>query len=176
VLLVCDSWNGIASIEMYMARMEDIPEVKRLVELLQARRELLHLKALFLKGAAVELNAAHAIGLPWKDIWRALVEHGYQGSYQQFWRMALLLNGVTQSRSQGRKNLLPPVMGKEIQQPTVQVNDLSTESKGKPEWQIRREEQMARLDREAELNRQREARLQVKKVFIPSAFVGRGEE
>ena len=35
---------------------------------------------------------------------------------------------------------------------------------------------MARLDREAELNRQREARLQVKKVFIPSAFVGRDEE
>ena len=161
---------------MYMAVMEKIPEVKRLVELLQARRELLPLKALFLKGAAVELNAAHAIGLPWKDIWRVLVEHGYQGSYQQFWRMALLLNGVTPRRSQGRKNLPPPVEGKGIQQPTVQENGLSTESKGKPEWQIRREEQMARLDREAELNRQRETRLQVKKVFIPSTFVGRGEE
>ena len=176
VLLAYDSWNGIASIEMYMAIMENIPEVKRLVELLQARRELLPLKALFLKGAVVELNAAHGIGLRWKDIWRVLVEHGYQGSYQQFWRMALLLNGVTPRRSQGRKNLPPPVMGKEIQQPTVQVNGLSTVSNGKPEWQIRREEQMARLDREAELNRQREARLQVKKVFIPSAFVGRGEE
>jgi hypothetical protein len=161
---------------MYMAIMENIPEVKRLVELLQARRELLPLKALFLKGAAIELNAAHAIGLSWKDIWRVLVEHGYQGSYQQFWRMALLLNGMTPRRSQRRKNLQPPTVGKEIQQPTVQANGLSTESKGKPEWQIQREEQMARLDREAELNRQREARLQVKKVFIPSAFVGRDEE
>jgi hypothetical protein len=161
---------------MYMSDMEHIPEVKRLVEILQARRELLHLKALFLKNAAVELNAAHATGLPWKDIWRVLIEHGYQGSYQQFWRMALLLNGVTQRRSQRRKNLPPPVVGKEIQQPTVSESNPSTESKGKPEWQVRREEQMARLDREAELNRQREARLQVKKVFIPSAFVGRDEE
>jgi hypothetical protein len=161
---------------MYMSDMEHIPEVKQLVELLQARRELLPLKALFLKGAAVELNAAHAIGLPRKDIWRVFVEHGYQGSYQQFWRMALLLNGVTQRRSQRRKNLPPPAVGKEIQQPTVSESGLSIESKGKPEWQVRREEQMARLDREAELNRQREARLQVTKVFIPSAFVGRDEE
>jgi len=161
---------------MYMAIMENVPEVKRLVELLQARRELLPLKALFLKGAAVELNAAHAIGLPWKDIWRVLVDHGYQGSYQQFWRMAARLTGTSARKPQKAKNLPPSVEGKEIQQPTVQANGLSTESKGKPEWQIRREEQMARLDREAELNRQREARLQVKKVFIPSAFVGRGEE
>jgi hypothetical protein len=92
--------------------MEHISEIKRLVELLLARRELLHLKAHFLKGAAVELNAAHAIGLPWKDIWRVLVEHGYRGSYQQFWRMALLLNGVTPRRSQGRKNLPPLGRGK----------------------------------------------------------------
>jgi hypothetical protein len=49
---------------MYMTDMKHIPEVKRLLEVLQARRELLPLKALFLKGAAVELNAAHAIGLP----------------------------------------------------------------------------------------------------------------
>ncbi len=35
---------------------------------------------------------------------------------------------------------------------------------------------MVRLDREAELNRQREARLHVKKVFTPSVFVGRSEE
>jgi hypothetical protein len=35
---------------------------------------------------------------------------------------------------------------------------------------------MARLDREAELNRQREAQLQPKKVFKPSVFVGRSED
>jgi hypothetical protein len=161
---------------MYMAVMEKIPEVKRLVELLQARRELLPLKALFLKGATVELNAAHAIGLPWKDIWRVLVEHGYQGSYQQFWRMAVRLTGTSAHKPQKAKNLQPPPGGKEIQPPEVRESNLTTENSGKPEWQIQREEQMARLDREAELNRQREARLQVKKVFIPSAFVGRDEE
>ena len=176
VLLAYDSWNGIASIEMYMAIMENIPEVKRLVELLQARRELLPLKALFLKGAVVELNAAHGIGLRWKDIWRVLVEHGYQGSYQQFWRMAVRLTGASAHRPQKRKNLQPPPVGKEIQPPAVRESNLTTENQGKPEWQVRREEQMARLDREAELNREREARLQVKKVFIPSVFVGRGEE
>jgi hypothetical protein len=66
--------------------------------------------------------------------------------------------------------------GKEIQYPTVQASSLSTDNQGKPEWQIRREEAMARLDGEAELNRQREARLQVKKVFTPSVFVGRSED
>jgi len=35
---------------------------------------------------------------------------------------------------------------------------------------------MARLDREAELNRQREAQWQPKKVFKPSVFVGRSED
>jgi hypothetical protein len=161
---------------MYMSDMERIPEVKRLVEILQARRELLHLKALFLKGAAVELNAAHAIGLPWKDIWRVLVEHGYQGSYQQFWRMAVRLTGTSAHKPQKTKNLPPPAVGKEIEHQVAHQSSLSTENSVKPEWQIRREELMARLDREAELNRQREARLQVKKVFIPSAFVGRDEE
>jgi len=90
--------------------------------------------------------------------------------------MAVRLTGTLAYKPQKAKNLPPPVVGKEIQQPTVSESNPSTESKGKPEWQVRREEQMARLDREAELNRQREARLQVKKVFIPSAFVGRDEE
>ena len=134
------------------------------------------LKARALKGLAAELGAAYGIGLPWVEIWRALADCGYEGSYRQFWRMAVRLTDTSAHKPQKRKNLPPPVMGKEIQQPTAQTNGLSAESKGKPEWQIRREEQMARLDREAELNRQRETRLQVKKVFIPSTFVGRGEE
>jgi hypothetical protein len=164
---------------MYMAVMENIPEVKRLVELLQARRELLALKALFLKGAAVELNAAHAIGLPWKDIWRVLVDHGYQGSYQQFWRMALLLNGVTPRRSQGRKNLPTPPSGKRTMRDELRPEEQPEQinrNQEKPEWQRLREQEMARLDREAELNRQREARLQPVKIFKPSAFVGRSED
>ena len=51
-----------------------------------------------------------------------------------------------------------------------------TENKEKPEWQVQREEAMARLDREAELNRQRESRLKPTKVFKPSVFVGRSED
>jgi hypothetical protein len=90
--------------------------------------------------------------------------------------MAVRLTGTLAYKPQKAKNLPPPAVGKEIQQPMVQANGLSTESMGKPEWQIQREEQMARLDREAELNRQREARLQVKKVFTPSMFVGRSED
>lgn len=164
---------------MYMPNVEDIPEIKRLVELLQARRELLPLKALFLKGAAVELNAAHAIGLPWKDIWRVLVEHGYLGSYQQFWRMALVLNGVTPRRTHRRKNLPAPAggkaMGRSELRPEEQTEHINRNQE-KPEWQIQREELMARLDREAEQNRQREERLRPVKIFKPSPFVGRGEE
>ena len=164
---------------MYMPDIEHIVEVKRLVELLRARRELLPLKALFLKGAAVELNAARAVGLPWKDIWRVLVEHGYRGSYQQFWRMALVLNGVTPRRSQKRK-ILPAltggkVVGRSELRPDEQSEQVSTNEE-KPEWQIRREQETARLDREAELNRQREARFKPVKIFKPSAFVGRSED
>jgi len=137
---------------------------------------MMPLKARALKGLAAELGAAYGIGLPWVEIWRALAECGYEGSYRQFWRMAVRLTDTSAHKPQKSKDLLPPVVGKDIQQPTLQANGLSTESKGKPEWQLLREEQMTRLDREAELNRQREARLQVKKVFIPSAFVGRDEE
>ena len=161
---------------MRIALQNGIPELDTLLDRFRERRGLMPLKARALKGLAAELGAAYGIGLPWVEIWRALAECGYEGSYRQFWRMAVRLTGTSAHKPQERKNLPPPVVGKEIQHPTVQVNGLSTENNGKPEWQIRREEQMARLDREAELNRQREARLQVKKVFIPSVFVGRGEE
>jgi len=108
------------------------------------------LKARALKGLEAELGTAHRIGLPWVEIWRALAECGYEGSYRQFWRMAVRLTGTLAYKPQKAKNLPPLVVGKE--------------------------EQMARLDREAELNRQREARLNVKKVFIPSVCVGRSED
>jgi len=161
---------------MRIAVPNGIPELDTLLDRFRERRGLMPLKARALKGLAAELGAAYEIGLPWVEIWRALAECGYEGSYRQFWRMAVRLTGTSAHKPQKSKNLPPPVVEKEIQQPTVQANGLSTESKGKPEWQLRREEQMARLDREAELNRQREARLQVKKVFIPTAFVGRSEE
>jgi hypothetical protein len=69
-------------------------------------------------------------------------------------------------------------VGKEFHQPKVRESGLSTEStedKEKPAWQVQREEAMAKLDREAELNRQRESRLKPRKVFKPSVFVGRSE-
>jgi hypothetical protein len=68
---------------------------------------------------------------------------------------------------------------REVRQQTVRATGLSsenTEKKEKPAWQVRREEEMARLDREAEVNRERESRLQPTKVFKPSVFVGRSED
>ena len=161
---------------MRIALPDGIPELATLLDSFRERRGLMPLKARVLKGLATELGAAYGIGLPWVEIWRALVECGYEGSYRQFWRMAVRLTGTSAHKSQERKNLPPPAVGKEIQPLTARESGLSTENHGKPEWQIRREEQMARLDREAELNRQREARLQVKRVFTPSVFVGRSED
>jgi hypothetical protein len=132
-----------------------------------------------LKGLAADLGAAYGIGLPWKEIWRALAECGYEGSYRQFWRMAVQLTGTSAQTPQRRKNLQPPVMGKEVHQPKVRESGLNTEStedKEKPAWQVQREEAMAKLDREAELNRQRESRLKPTKIFKPSVFVGRSED
>ena len=161
---------------MRIALPNGIPELDTLLDRFRERRGLMSLKARALKGLEAELGTAHRIGLPWVEIWRALAECGYEGSYRQFWRMAVRLTDTSAHKPQKSKDLPPLAVGKEIQQPMVQANGLSTESTGKPEWQIQREEQMARLDREAELNRQREARLQVKKVFTPSVFVGRSED
>ena len=161
---------------MRIALPNGIPELDTLLDRFRERRGLISLKARALKGLEAELGTAHGIGLPWVEIWRALAECGYEESYRQFWRMAVRLTDTSARKPQKSKDLPPPAVGKEIQQPMVQANGLSTESTGKPEWQIQREEQMARLDREAELNRQREARLQVKKVFTPSVFVGRSED
>jgi hypothetical protein len=148
-----------------------------LVEVLTLRKGVFHLKGRLLKAARSELQAAKDSGLTWRVVWGTLREEGYPGGYQQFCKAAnRVIEGTQQHIASKAKNLPPPLVGKEIQYPTVQARSLSTENQGKPEWQIRREEAMARLDREAEQNRQREARLQVKKVFTPSVFVGRSED
>jgi len=155
------------------------PELDALLNRFRERRELMPLKARVLKGLAAELEAAYGIGLPWKEIWRALVECGYEGSYRQFWRMSVRLTGISAQKSQKRENLPPPVVGKEVHQPRVREGGLNTEGtvdKEKPAWQVQREEAMARLDREADLNRQRESRLKPTNVFKPSVFVGRSED
>jgi hypothetical protein len=164
---------------MSIALQSKAPELDALLDRFRERRELVRFKARGLKGLAAELGAAYGIGLPWKEIWRALAECGYEGSYRQFWRMAVRLTGTSAQKPQRRENLQPPVVEKEVRQPMVRESGLNggnTETKEKPEWQLRREEEMARLDREAELNRQREAQLQPRKVFKPSVFVGRSED
>ena len=174
-----NSTKSAYSSEMSIAIKDKAPELDALLERFRERRELVPFKARGLKGLATELGAAYGIGLHWKEIWRALAECGYEGSYRQFWRMAVRLTGTSAQKPQRRKNLQPPVVGKEVHQPRVCENGLSTEStedKERPAWQVQREEAMARLDREAELNRQRESQLKPTKVFKPSAFVGRSED
>jgi hypothetical protein len=86
-----------------------------------------------------------------------------------------LISPTEKSRTR-TKNLPPPLVEKEKPKPAAPRGGATTGNKEKPEWQIRREETMARLDREAEENREREARLSRPKVFNPPPFVGRGEQ
>ena len=167
------------SIAMSISLQNKAPELDALLDRFRERRELVPFKARGLKGLAAELGAAYGIGLPWKEIWRALADCGYEGSYRQFWRMAVRLTGTSAQMPRRRKNLPPADEGKEFHLPKVRESGLSTEStedKEKPAWQVQREEAMARLDREAELNRQRESRSKPTKVFKPSVFVGRSED
>jgi hypothetical protein len=156
------------------------PELVALVEALTLRKGVFQLKGRLLKAVRSELHAAKDSGLTWRVIWGTLREEGYPGGYQQFCKAAnRVIEGTLPHIARKPKNLPPPVAEKEVRQPMVSESGLSsetTETKEKPEWQVRREETMARLDREAELNRQREARLQPKKVFTPSVFVGRSED
>jgi len=164
---------------MHIAPRKMPSELASLLERFEERRELLPLKARLLKGMVSELRAAYSVGLPWRAIWRALVENGYEGSYRQFWRMAVRLTVPPSLKTKARKNLPAALGGKAVERGELrsekQPEQVNT-SQEKPEWQIQREELMARLDREAELNRQREERLRPVKIFKQSPFVGRGEE
>jgi hypothetical protein len=156
------------------------PELVVLVEALTLRKGVFQLKGRLLKAVRSELRAAKESGLTWRVIWGTLREEGYPGGYQQFCKAAnRVIEGTQPQIARKPKNRQPPVVEKEVRQPMVResgLNSGNTETKEKPEWQLRREEEMARLDREAELNRQREAQLQPRKVFKPSVFVGRSED
>ena len=156
------------------------PELVVLVEALTLRKGVFQLKGRLLKAVRSELRAAKESGLTWRVIWGTLREEGYPGGYQQFCKAAnRVIEGTQPQFARKPKNLQPPVVEKKVRQPMVResgLNSGNTETKEKPEWQLRREEEMARLDREAELNRQREAQLQPRKVFKPSVFVGRSED
>jgi len=156
------------------------PELVALVEALTLRKGVFQLKGRLLKAVRSELHAAKDSGLTWRVIWGTLREEGYPGGYQQFCKAANRVIEETQPHIAGRtKNLLPPVEGKEVHRPMDRESGLSSENsekKEKPEWQVRRETEMTKLDREAELNRQRKLRSQPTKVFKPSVFVGRSED
>jgi hypothetical protein len=161
---------------MYISPEKRPAELKALTDLFSRRAGASLLKSRALKSMLQELEAAHDFGLTWKEIWGALREYGYAGSYRQFAAMTRKLTSPSQEIRTRTKNLSPPLVEKEEPKPVAPKGAATTGSKEKPEWQIRREEEMARLDREAEVNRQRESRLQPTKVFQPRAFVGRSED
>jgi hypothetical protein len=107
-------------------------------------------------------------------VWQGLQSDGFVGSYTGFCKAANRAI-AREAKSEPRKNLTGP---KESKEPSVAIPPRMaiTEAEEKPEWQLRREETMARLDREAEQNREREARLSRPKIFNPPPFVGRGEQ
>jgi hypothetical protein len=161
---------------MYIPHEQWPTELKTLTDLFSKRPGASFLKSRALKALLQELEDAHHIGLTWKEIWEALRECGYYGSYRQFAAMTRKLTSPTQEIRTRTKNLPPLLVEKEKPKPVASQGGATVGNKEKPEWQIRREETMARLDREAEENRRREARLSRPKVFNPPPFVGRGEQ
>ena len=161
---------------MYSSINIEVSEVKALAERLRARTDLLPLKARGLKRFAVELNAISEVGLPWKAVWRILRDVGYQGTYRQFVAMANRLTGNPSSTRTKTKNLPAPTAERQSPPAAAPVANQGTGQNTKPEWQIRREAAMAELDRQAEENRAREARLNRPKLFNPAPFKGRREE
>jgi hypothetical protein len=163
-------------IEMYSSINIEVAEVSVLAERLRARKDLLPLKARGLKRFAVELKAISEVGLPWKAVWRILRDIGYQGTYRQFVAMANRLTGKPSPTRARTKNLLASAAERRSPPPAAPIVNQDAGQNTKPEWQIRREEEMARLDRLAEENRARDAELGRPKLFKPTPFVGRREE
>jgi hypothetical protein len=161
---------------MYISTDKRPAELKTLTDLFSTRIGASFLKSRALKALLPELKDAHHIGLTWKKIWEALKECGYAGSYRQFAAMIRKLTSPDQNSRIFTKNLTPPFVEKEKPKPAVLNGATTSGHKEKPEWQIQREQEMTRLDREAELNRQRESWLKPTKVFKPSIFVGRSED
>ena len=128
-----------------------------------------------LKRLAAELNAISEVGLPWKAVWRILRDVGYQGTYRQFVAMANRLTGKADLPNTKTKNLPAPTAERQSQPAAAPVSNQVTGQNTKPEWQIRREREMARLDRLAEENRARDAQLNRPKLFNPAPFKGRAE-
>jgi hypothetical protein len=161
---------------MYSSINSEVAEVSALVERLRARTDLLPLKARGLKRFAVELKAISEVGLPWKAVWRILRDVGYQGTYRQFVTMANRLTGKPSPTRTKTKNIPAPTAERQSPPASAPVTNQGTGQNNKPEWQIRREEEMARLDRLAEENRARDSQLSRTRLFKPTPFEGRREE
>ena len=142
-------------------------------------RSAAHLRARLLRGLAAELIAAYRTGLTLKEIWKALSEHGYQGSYPQFCKTCGRIVGLRGSESRSaeayvEENLLPqkgervPTQGESSS--SSQGDESEIQERGKPAWQQQREEVAARLDREAEEYRRREASKVKPKLFTNQPF------
>ena len=165
---------------MHIASSDRTLELAALVEVLAPRRGIFYLKGRLLKGVGQELKAAKESGLTWKVIWETLREEGYPGCYQQFCKAANRAIGRNPECAPNARKVLPRPEGEKaamaLPGSDVAMSSASLVDDGKPEWQIQREAMMARLDREAEENRLREERLKVRKIFVPTPFVGRSEE
>lgn len=153
-------------------------ELQALVVRFTGLRSAAHLRARLLRGLAVELIAAYRSGLTLKEIWKALCEHGYQGSYPQFCKTCGRIVGLRRSESRSaqtyvEENLLPR-KGERVStqgESSSSANDGNeSQERGKPAWQQQREEVAARLDREAEEYRRREASKVKPKLFTNQPF------
>jgi hypothetical protein len=157
---------------------EHTSEIQAVVAKFAGLRSAAHLRARLLRGLSAELIAAYRSGLTLKEIWKALNEHGYQGSYQQFCKTCGRIVGLRDSRSRSAEtsvaeNLLPQ---KGEREPTQgESNNLASDEseiqeRGKPAWQRQREKVAAKLDREAEEYRRREASKVKPKLFTNQPF------
>ena len=153
-------------------------EMQALVVRFGELRSAAHLRARLLRGLSVELNAAFGSGLTWKEIWSTLREYGYKGSYPQFCKTSRRLAGVPTKalrRSEGRSSeILAPCGDERAPRQGVADNharqDVQHQEREKPAWQRQREEVAAKLDREAEEYRRREASKSKPKLFTNQPF------
>jgi hypothetical protein len=153
-------------------------ELQALVEKFIGLQSVAHLRARLLRGLASELKSAYGSGLTRKEIWNALREHGYRGSYPQFCKTCSRILGIAGRKVQpvqiGGEQILPPHgeeraaaqngSSSEVQQ------QIQNQEREKPAWQRQREEVAAKLDREAEEYRRREESKAKPKLFTNQPF------
>ena len=153
-------------------------EMQALVVRFGEMRSAAHLRARMLRGLSGELNAAFGSGLTWKEIWSTLREYGYKGSYPQFCKTSRRLASVltkAQRQSEGKSSEILAPGGDERAPKHGEIGNRATrniqhQEREKPAWQRQREEVAAKLDREAEEYRRREASKAKPKLFTNQPF------